>query len=100
VGTGFSFTENDSGYARKLEDVTTDLFQVLKQFFELFPNFRSRDFYVTGQSYAGTKFNIITQNIQATVKYETGQVMMRVVAVLFFFRKIRTRAFSQDTPGK
>ena len=51
---GFSFTNDESGYAKTLEDVVRDLYEGLQQFFKLFPQFRPQDFYVAGQSYTGT----------------------------------------------
>lgn len=53
VGTGFSFTKHDAGYARNEEDVARDLYEALQQFFTLFSEYRNNDFYVTGESYAG-----------------------------------------------
>jgi vitellogenic carboxypeptidase-like protein len=53
VGTGFSFTESDAGYAKNQTAVASDLFEALTQFFALFQEFRHNDFYVTGESYAG-----------------------------------------------
>lgn len=50
VGAGFSFTENEKGYARNLEDSSRDLFEGLKQFFMLFPYYST--LYLTGESYA------------------------------------------------
>lgn len=53
VGTGFSFTEDERGYARNETDVGRDVHTALVQFFQLFPELQSNDFYVTGESYAG-----------------------------------------------
>jgi vitellogenic carboxypeptidase-like protein len=53
VGTGFSFTDKDEGYARNQTQVATDLYEALQQFFTLYSDFRQNDFYVTGESYAG-----------------------------------------------
>lgn len=53
VGTGFSFTDNDKGYATKESDVGQNLYEALHQFFELFPELQKNDFFVTGESYAG-----------------------------------------------
>jgi vitellogenic carboxypeptidase-like protein len=50
---GFSFTKNEIGYAKTMDDVVDGLYDVVKQFFKLFPDFAARDFYVTGESYAG-----------------------------------------------
>lgn len=53
VGTGFSFTDNDKGYATNETHVGRDIHTVLVQFFTLFPELQNNDFYVTGESYAG-----------------------------------------------
>jgi len=51
--SGFSFTEDENGYARNEKDVSRDLYNALTQFFTMFPKMQSRDFYIAGQSYGG-----------------------------------------------
>ncbi|XP_029360895.1 putative serine carboxypeptidase CPVL isoform X2 [Echeneis naucrates] len=53
VGTGFSFTEDDRGFAQNQDDVGRDLYSALTQFFQMFPEYQTNDFYATGESYAG-----------------------------------------------
>lgn len=53
VGTGFSFTNDDAGYAKNEKDVGNDLYAAIRQFFTLFSELRDNAFYVTGESYAG-----------------------------------------------
>ncbi|XP_061919041.1 probable serine carboxypeptidase CPVL [Entelurus aequoreus] len=53
VGTGYSFTDDDRGFAQNQDDVGRDLYSALTQFFQLFPEYQSNDFYATGESYAG-----------------------------------------------
>uniref|UniRef100_A0A3P8NJK7 Probable serine carboxypeptidase CPVL n=1 Tax=Astatotilapia calliptera TaxID=8154 RepID=A0A3P8NJK7_ASTCA len=53
VGTGFSFTEDDRGFAQDQDDVGRDLYNALTQFFQIFPEYQSNEFYATGESYAG-----------------------------------------------
>ncbi|XP_076004674.1 putative serine carboxypeptidase CPVL isoform X2 [Genypterus blacodes] len=53
VGTGFSFTDDDRGFAQDQDDVGRDLYSALTQFFQMFPEFQSNEFYATGESYAG-----------------------------------------------
>ncbi|XP_072365490.1 probable serine carboxypeptidase CPVL isoform X2 [Scyliorhinus torazame] len=53
VGTGFSFTDHDEGYAQNEDDVGRDLYSALLQFFQIFYEYQQNDFYATGESYAG-----------------------------------------------
>lgn len=55
VGTGFSFTESDDGYAKNEVDVGANLLLGLQQFFLLFPELQKNEFFVTGESYGGKK---------------------------------------------
>ena len=63
TGTGFSFTEDEAGYARNQEDVARDLYSALTQFFTVFENFQGNEFYVTGESYGGKYVPAITNKI-------------------------------------
>ena len=58
VGTGFSYTKNDLGYATNQEMVANDLYEAMKQFYTMFPDLLSEDFYVTGESYAGKETHL------------------------------------------
>ncbi|XP_022205819.2 venom serine carboxypeptidase-like [Nilaparvata lugens] len=53
VGAGFSFTTAEVGYARNQSDVARDAHNALLQFFTLFPDLQARDFFISGESYAG-----------------------------------------------
>lgn len=53
VGTGFSFTDNDDGFARNQTQVGDNLYKALVQFFQLFPELQKNPFYASGESYAG-----------------------------------------------
>lgn len=53
VGTGWSFTQDDQGFAQNQDDVGRDLYSALIQFFQIFSEFQSNPFYATGESYAG-----------------------------------------------
>ncbi|CAG0917791.1 unnamed protein product [Notodromas monacha] len=63
VGSGFSYSSDDSCYARSEEDVARDLYSFLTQFFVVFNEFAHQDFYVTGESYAGKYVPAITWKI-------------------------------------
>lgn len=67
VGTGYSFTDADAGYAKNEEDIGVNLYKTIFQFFQLFPHLLTNDFYVTGESYGGKyvpalAFEIYRQN--------------------------------------
>jgi vitellogenic carboxypeptidase-like protein len=53
LGTGFSFTGELDRMATNQTTVGQDLYSALSQFYELFPDLRANDFFVTGESYAG-----------------------------------------------
>lgn len=53
VGTGFSFTQNDSGYATNEVEVGANLYNAMVQFFTVYVEYQAVDFYITGESYAG-----------------------------------------------
>ncbi|XP_061190859.1 probable serine carboxypeptidase CPVL isoform X2 [Saccostrea echinata] len=63
VGTGFSFTGKDEGYATNEQDVARDLYSCLTQFFQVFHQFQKNDFYATGESYAGKYVPAISYKI-------------------------------------
>lgn len=72
VGTGFSFTDNDKGYATNETDVGRDVHTALVQFFKLFPELQGNDFYVTGESYAGKYVPAVSHAIKDyNIKAET-----------------------------
>ncbi|KAH8092135.1 serine carboxypeptidase [Aureococcus anophagefferens] len=71
LGTGFSFTNDLAAMATDEDMVGAALLEALTQFFALFPDLRTNDFYVTGESYAG--------------KYVPACAARRVVATTNYF---------------
>ncbi|XP_015127321.1 venom serine carboxypeptidase [Diachasma alloeum] len=53
MGTGYSFTDHDDGYADNQLSVGLYLYQALVQFFQLFPELRTNDLYIAGESFGG-----------------------------------------------
>jgi vitellogenic carboxypeptidase-like protein len=83
VGTGYSFTSNDAGYTRTQNDVARDLYSALAQFFQIYTDYASSPFYVTGESYAGKyvpsigyKIHVENQNPQVKVKINLAGLSM------------------------
>ncbi|RZF41060.1 hypothetical protein LSTR_LSTR002692 [Laodelphax striatellus] len=64
VGAGFSYTTSDA-YARNEDDVSSDAYGALLQFFTLFPNLRENDFFISGESYAGKYVPTIAMQIDS-----------------------------------
>lgn len=68
VGTGYSFTGKDQGYARNETDVGRDLLEALQQFFTLFHEFAGNEFYASGESYAGKYVPAVAYAIHTAVQ--------------------------------
>ncbi|RWS20658.1 venom serine carboxypeptidase-like protein, partial [Leptotrombidium deliense] len=63
IGTGFSFTDNDAGFSNNLNESTENLFIAVTQFFYLFEELKTNDFYVIGESYAAKFVTAIAYRI-------------------------------------
>ncbi|XP_050563983.1 venom serine carboxypeptidase-like [Spodoptera frugiperda] len=53
VGTGFSFTDDDRGYATNQTTIGENLYNALQQFLTIFPELRKAPLTIAGESYAG-----------------------------------------------
>jgi hypothetical protein len=53
VGTGFSFARDTAGIPTNETKVGEDLYEMLSQFFTVFPHYQQLPFYIAGESYAG-----------------------------------------------
>ncbi|KAM9965524.1 hypothetical protein ACTFIW_005342 [Dictyostelium discoideum] len=67
VGTGFSFTDSQEGYSNNEDEIATNLYTFLQQFYKLYPEYYTNELYITGESYAGKyipafSYHIIQQN--------------------------------------
>lgn len=65
IGTGYSFTDKDNGYATNQNEIGRDLYEALRQFFILFKEYHGAPFYVTGVSYAGKYIPAIGHKIHS-----------------------------------
>ncbi|XP_043209077.1 venom serine carboxypeptidase-like [Amphibalanus amphitrite] len=81
VGTGFSFTESDDGYANNEDDVARDLYAALDQFFTLFDSYRANDFYITGESYAGKYVPAISYKIHQENQSAKRKINLKGLAI-------------------
>ena len=81
VGTGFSFTKLDKCYAKNQDNVATDLYFALLQFFDMFPRLKGREFYVTGESYAGKYVPALTYKIHNLNPKATKKINLKGMAI-------------------
>ncbi|KAH8307227.1 hypothetical protein KR044_007972 [Drosophila immigrans] len=68
VGSGFSFTDHEQGYAQNQEHVGRDLHEAVVQLYELFGWHNSSGFWVTGESYAGKYVPALAHHIHKAQK--------------------------------
>ncbi|CAM9097609.1 unnamed protein product [Ectocarpus fasciculatus] len=54
VGAGYSYTDTEDGYCTNTKvEASTQLYDLMQQFYQVFPELLRNDLYVTGESYAG-----------------------------------------------
>eukprot|EP01061_Rhynchopus_euleeides_P014186 TRINITY_DN2463_c1_g2_i1.p1 TRINITY_DN2463_c1_g2~~TRINITY_DN2463_c1_g2_i1.p1 ORF type:complete len:544 (+),score=226.22 TRINITY_DN2463_c1_g2_i1:55-1632(+) len=91
VQTGFSYQLNASGefdpknieYTKDSIDATAQMYEVVQQLFEVFPEFRPAPFVVTGESYGGLytshmSYTIATNNAKAAASKKINLVGVSV----------------------
>ncbi|XP_044467358.1 serine carboxypeptidase-like 45 [Mangifera indica] len=71
AGVGFSYSANKSFYSYVNDEITArDNLAFLESWFKKFPEYRNRDFFITGESYAGHYVPQLAQLvIQSNMKY-------------------------------
>ena len=53
MGVGFSFSNDKDCYVTDEKQVGSDLYSAMQEFYKSFPERRSSELYITGESYAG-----------------------------------------------
>ncbi|XP_024084194.1 venom serine carboxypeptidase-like [Cimex lectularius] len=81
VGTGFSFTDDDAGYAKNEVDVGKNLYEAVRQFFQLFPDYKNNDFFVTGESYAGKYVPALAYTIHTSNPTAKEKINLKGIAI-------------------
>jgi serine carboxypeptidase-like clade 4 len=63
VGTGFSYDDNHEDDRFDEDGVADDIYEFLVNFFDLHPEYKNLDFFITGESYAGHYIPAISARI-------------------------------------
>lgn len=80
VGVGYSYSDKGKeGYKVTQEAYTDDLFSFVQQFFQLFPEYMTREFYIGGNSYAGRYAPSLAYRIHTKIK--DGSVTLPLTGV-------------------
>ncbi|XP_038698841.1 serine carboxypeptidase-like [Tripterygium wilfordii] len=72
TGTGFSYTTDNSDIRHDLTAVSNDLYHFLQEFFKKRSELSQKDFFITGQSYAGHYVPALASRIQQGKKAKEG----------------------------
>ena len=75
VHTGYS--HSPSGHRAKQEEFGEDLYEFVVQFYKLFPDLKSRDLYVGGQSYAGKYATVLGHKLHKAIENEQSDILFR-----------------------
>ena len=70
---GFSYIDSDMEYEKQINDdiIANDNFNALLDFFKKFPSYKGRDFYISGESYAGIYVPMLAYKV---IMYNKGVV--------------------------
>lgn len=63
VGAGYSYTQSTNCYSRTVQQATDNLYKALKEFFNIYPEYRKNDFYMAGESYVGKYVPVLADRI-------------------------------------
>ena len=55
AGVGFSYSDNTTDYITGDDQTAADTYTALQEFFKAFPSLRANDFWITGESYGGSR---------------------------------------------
>lgn len=88
VGTGYSYVGKPEGYATTQDEVATDLYFFLQQFYHQYPHLSTAPLFITGESYGGHYIpafasKILTENegIKAGIASKNIAVPLEGVAI-------------------
>jgi len=71
IGTGFSKADDGSVMDTNEEEIADNMAQFMIHFLEKFPQLKHKDFYITGESYAGHYIPAISHNFLLDVSFQS-----------------------------
>ncbi|XP_028155781.1 uncharacterized protein LOC114349567 [Ostrinia furnacalis] len=77
VGTGYSFTQHEDGFAKDMETYSKHLYSALRQFLELFPEQRAAPLVIAGESYAGKYVPALAMEVHRHKNFPGGDINLR-----------------------
>ncbi|KAF7823340.1 serine carboxypeptidase-like [Senna tora] len=72
IGTGFSYSSDESDIPHDEEGVSNDLYDFLQAFLKEHPQFVKNEFYITGESYAGHYIPALASRVHKANKAKEG----------------------------
>ncbi|XP_047167728.1 serine carboxypeptidase 1-like [Vigna umbellata] len=82
AGVGFSYSNTTSDYDNAGDKSTAnDAYVFLINWLERFPQYKTRDFYITGESYAGHYVPQLAYTILLNNKYSPQSINLRAIAI-------------------
>jgi vitellogenic carboxypeptidase-like protein len=79
VGTGYSYTDTDDGYANTETDIATALWTLLQDFYANHPDLLYNELYTCGESYGGHMVpNLATHIVEMNNKIRAGDAELKV----------------------
>ncbi|CAG7785900.1 unnamed protein product [Allacma fusca] len=77
VGSGFSFTDKEDGYAKNSEDDANEVFEALQQFFTLFSEFQAPDLYFAGEGASANHIPRMVKRVEEGNKAEKLKINLK-----------------------
>lgn len=91
VGAGYSYTQQNAGRRFNQEGCTADLYEFMKQFYSLFPEYQSRDLYIGGQSYAGKFVPAFAYHLHTEIRANRSNIPLRGIYLGSALFDVRTQ---------
>ncbi|KAL1485500.1 hypothetical protein MTO96_031921 [Rhipicephalus appendiculatus] len=88
VGAGFSFTSRNDCYSKSLDDINDHVAAFLSQFLLLFPEYKTRDFYAAGESYAA-RYSVSFANMMLETSNKVSLSLKGVIGGNGFLEMVR-----------